>query len=74
MELLVYVRRDLEPGHRDIAGAELPRVHEDVISEPVPLLGGSLREPPNQHGAFLPETDAERCENTAPQFGEGIRR
>ena len=41
-ERLVDARRDLEPGDREIARAELARVHEDVGAEPVPLLDGRL--------------------------------
>jgi diguanylate cyclase (GGDEF)-like protein len=41
-----------------------------VIAESVPLLSGSLREPPDQHGAFLAETDAERCETSALNSAE----
>src|SRR5262249_46612240 len=53
VELLIYPRRDLEPCHGKIPRAQFSRVHEDVITDPVPLLGGSLREPPDQHALFL---------------------
>ena len=53
VELLVDPLGHLEPGHGHVARAELPGVHEDVIAKPVPLLRRSLREPPDQHGAFL---------------------
>ena len=52
------VRPQNRPGLNDgliIPGTEFPRVHEDLIAEPVPLLRGGLREPPDQHRGFLPD-------------------
>ena len=48
--------RDLEPGDREVAGAEFARVHQDVGAEPVPLLDWGFCEPPDEHGGFLPDT------------------
>ena len=51
VELLVDPGRDLDPGDRHVPRTQFPCVHEDVGAELVPLLYGSLREPPDQHAA-----------------------
>src|SRR3954451_140671 len=53
VELLIDAGGDLEPGHGHVPGPQFPCVHKDAISKPVPLLHGSVREPPDQHAAFL---------------------
>src|SRR5262249_35027768 len=55
VERLVRLPGHLEPGHGHVPRTELPGVHQNVIAEPVPLLRGSFREPPDQHGVFLPD-------------------
>src|SRR5262249_32846995 len=55
VERLIGLAGDLQPGHGHVPRPELSGVHENVIAEPVPLLRGGLREPPDQHGVFLPD-------------------